>query len=459
MCKVVGTGEGFMLTQRSCDASQCLLCSRRGDEVLKRYVGDADLERPSGQDALSHVFKSPPASPTRTGVDHSVARDVPEHESSRLLEFLPELCGEGDLSGESSFRDHVVPQLSCNRRRETYEVRESTSDKRDKVIAKMDFRSAGGFFATATSCKELCIHNIADRGVGGGGGGQDESRETDSIDPRWVHRSSAKLSSLVWNNHSNMITVGDHYGELTRVDVETCHIVREVDEGNGSPVLDLKRNRHFDTMCLLTSTKSGTVKLWAEDLSDSLSITDETHTIPVCGVAFSPLNVNWIAMARSDSTVCVYDVRYVTAPLWTTNVGGSGSAVAHVDYCGDGDVVCSSLNDGISVWESQKVREGHLSMAKRPPLTFDSHQLTKHFVGLSVSEGDLIASGSEDGKAYVYSRTSRMPVTVCESLAGDKCVTAVEWIPKGQSSGPSLGLLVAQGSSIRRFEIDPPAAV
>ena len=103
----------------------------------------------------------------------------------------------GSPRGKLEFSDQLVPQSAVTERQECYRVRESDRDNRDKVIASMDFRSVGGFFASATSCKELCIHRLAQAE----GDGESFVAHRQSVDPRWVHRTSAKLSSLAWNNN------------------------------------------------------------------------------------------------------------------------------------------------------------------------------------------------------------------------------------------------------------------
>ena len=467
MCKRF-LGEGFMMNQRSCDSSACLICARPGNDApLKRYVDDSDLRPSTSRDALSHIFRS--LSPSQKEGERMVARMPALDSSTRGTKqggrsvtelYASSSGGENDHNpgsprGKLEFSDQLVPQSAVTERQECYRVRESDRDNRDKVIASMDFRSVGGFFASATSCKELCIHRLAQAE----GDGESFVAHRQSVDPRWVHRTSAKLSSLAWNNNANVITVGDHYGELTRVDVETCHILTETDEGSGTAVLDLKRNRHFGTTCLLTATKSGAVKLWTEDLSESLELTDEcVDRVPICGVAFSPVNPNWVAAARSDSVVTLYDIRHGAAPLWRRRMGGT-NAVAHLDHLASGDLVCSQLNEGISVWRrSGQGEDGKIEMARRMH-AYASHTQTKHFVGLSVSSRGFIATGSECGRAYVYGSRISEPVALCSSdpTLGDSGVTAVEWIPQDQCEGDSQGLLVAQGASINRFKIDIPA--
>ena len=460
-----------------CDSSNCLLCSRcvtEGGLIPLRYVQRDDLQPVPKPDVLSHLFKK----------EH---RQLP---ANMGLGPFPGVVGEEATTD----LDHVVPQTphTVTERMETYAAREGDRDRRDKVIAGMDFRSTGGYFATATSCKELCIHKLA-RGSEGKGKTTTTTifgwtlalhlaalpstsmlenstdaplslfvsltEDYDCVNPEWVHRTAAKLSALAWNNNSNIITVGDHCGELTRVDVETCHILTESDEGSYSPILDLKKNEYFNTSCLLTATKSGSVKFWSEDLRESLLVTDETHTIPVCGVAFSPINPNWIAMAKADSSFCVYDMRNVETPLVSTNVGADG-ACAHIDFCTNGDLVCSSLHAGVSVWEHSEVNLTRISL-RRKPAHFDVHSQTRHFVGLSVNDRDFVATGSEDGKAYIYHEHYPHPVAVCEDLGSPRqdatpCVTAVEWIPQDQCGEDAMSLLVASGSCISRFRVEVP---
>ena len=138
---------------------------------------------------------------------------------------------------------------------------------------------------------------------------------------------------------------------------------------------------------------------------------------------------------------------------------GGTNAVAHLDHLASGDLVCSQLNEGISVWRrSGQGEDGKIEMARRKH-AYASHTQTKHFVGLSVSSRGYIATGSECGRAYVYGSRISEPVALCSSdpTLGDSGVTAVEWIPQDQCEGDSQGLLVAQGASINRFKIDIPA--
>lgn len=446
---------------------------------MGKYVDTSALgsDFPPRPDAFSHLF------PLSSCGTEAGQKRKQSSSTQRLVTdlFAPDgdPYGAGPGSRGDICEERVVPEPTwVVEPRERYYAREYPSDKRDKVVAMMDFRSLGGFFAAATSAKEVCIHKL--RGIRNSGSDcEDEENgeeqellgSSSGYEPRWVHRTSAKLSALCWNNHSNAVTVGDHLGELTRVDVETCHILTEVDEGSATAVLDLKKNCFFGTGCVLTAAKGGDCRLWSEDLRDSLLVTPEGGGCgAACACSFSPTNPNWVAVAMADSTVSVYDVRNPGVAMWSAETGmGGGNAAAHLDYCANGDLVCSTLSEGIAVWGASGWRR-----------TYKDHTQMKRFVGMAArggERGDLVATGSEDGKAYVYDCKSgaASAVAVCQYATGsaplsevpslESCcqskeagVTAVSWIPGDLTEGSSAGLLVARGASILRFQIDQPSS-
>jgi len=484
---------------RECDSSKCLLCSRRPGDP-ERYVDNSDLPTFQYPDVLEGLVvrygvtgKKRTAAESHSAACYPCPRTSEEETDVSLEQIVPQQCGDNDaaifttttttgrLSKISSQKDLLVPDVVpavSGAKKESYLARESNRDLRDKVISSIDFRRGGEFFSTATTCKEICIHKI-DPSTSGS--------STGSIDPRWVHRAPSKLSKIVWNNNSNVVTVGDFDGQLTPVDVETGHIIAEIDEKSNSAILDLKRNKHFHTNCLLTASKSGAVKLWSEDLHSFMPIVKGSSSggggVPVCSVSFNPLNANLVATALANSMLCVYDIRNCEVPIYTTDNVARENPVAHIEYCSRGDLVCSTLNSEISKWENDVLhhkrgrRENNnlvsLQLQKKGQ-SFRGHKLTKHFVGLSVNHRDFIATGSEDGKAYVYHDKFRScsPVAVCDVAASDptctsSCcnpsphahvtpiTTAVEWIPSStESDSGTMGLLVASGMKIDRFEFN-----
>jgi len=500
---------------RECDSSKCLLCSRRPGDP-ERYVDNSDLPTTQYPDVLEGLVMRNGSGQLGSNANkkRTAAECYPCTSEDVSLEQIVPQQGERDfttggrLSKIPSQKDLLVPQMrsACVLRKESYMARESNRDLRDKVISSIDFRRGGEYFATATTCKEICIHKLESSGCGGSESGKGKGSQEDTvkngesisastttcsmssspIDPRWVHRAPSKLSSLVWNNNSNKVTVGDFEGQLTRVDVETGHIIEEVDEKSNSAILDLKRNKYFNTNCLLTASKSGAVKLWSEDLHSYMPIVSESNSVPVCSVAFNPFNANLVATALSNSMLCVYDIRNCEVPIYTTDVARE-NPVAHIEYCSNGDLVCSTLNNEITKWErdSQNKRslvtsgaENFVSLQlQKKCASFLGHKLTRHFVGLSVNHRDFIATGSEDGKAYIYHERSASPVAICDvsgcsptsscyssgsgnishaSTKQNPITTAVEWIPSPENheGGETMSLLVAAGMKVDRFELN-----
>jgi len=481
---------------RSCDSSNCLLCCKqllngRVEGYIEKVCDSIAQAVKEKDDVLSYAFTSKRGTSSGVGGNEnekekdgaSVSTSGPAAAEAAAAVELSAWSGTTSRSSTESF-DQMVPQHGDNfefraarrssssdnllnsssvvpdcvgaERKEAYMARETCSGTSDKVISSIDFRFDATHFGCATTCKELCIYKL------------DCGDASTRIDPICVHKTAAKLSSLVWNNNSNLCTVGDHYGEMTRIDVETGHILEEIEEGSGTPILDLKRNKYFGTSCMLTATKSGSVKLWSGDLMDSMHITHDTSCVPVCSVAFSPVNPNHVALALADATFCIYDIRNVDSGPFCKNNVGSDNPVAHIDYCSNGDVVCSTLRNGITVWGETGHQVGNGSLKRSSSMTlwkkcsFGGHTQKRHFVGLAINESDLIATGSEDDKAYIYSRDSMNAIAVCE---GDKAysptsasgrlspVTAVEWIPHYSPGVQSRGLLVASGISIKRFDV------
>ena len=199
MCKRF-LGEGFMMNQRSCDSSACLICARPGNDApLKRYVDDSDLRPSTSRDALSHIFRS--LSPSQKEGERMVARMPALDSSTRGTKqggrsvtelYASSSGGENDHNpgsprGKLEFSDQLVPQSAVTERQECYRVRESDRDNRDKVIASMAL-VRGRLFATPRA-------RSSGPGLAQAEGGGEFQAHRQSADPRWVHR---PRPSLCW---------------------------------------------------------------------------------------------------------------------------------------------------------------------------------------------------------------------------------------------------------------------
>lgn len=430
---------------QSCDSASCLICGGKHDESAHRafercdaYCSTCPKEGEHREGNLEDIYNF---SDDRRSSGHAAGG----HEERVVPElFKVHGCSPLNLGGSGKpFSIEDVMQ-GCGipfNERETYRCKEHKKDSRLKLISGLDFKRGTDFLASVSTSKEVCVFRLNTNACEGSLG--------DVHDPMWTHRLAGRPCCACWNNESTVVSVGDNEGVVTQVEVESGHIFCEKDIiTNGKPVLDLTRQRNFSSTCLLSAGGDGSVRLWSRDLCNGLDIIGEGKrgSVPACAVAFSPVDPYKIAVALSSSEVLSFDVRHPEKPLSSFLVGSCPTA--HLEYLENGDLVCSNLNSEISVWAAKHLDAGGNDVVYTKRKVCRGHRQTKNFVGLS-TQRNLIATGSEDGNAYVYRVDSEKPVA---TVPTSSLVTEVHWVPQEVCSDKP-NLIVATGEGLRRYEL------
>lgn len=370
------------------------------------------------------------------------------------MKLLTEGSGSAKLLSHRSIshsRERLVPDLAddapdtstpgqlCCYKGESYFAQEDELDSRDKHISGIDFRSNSNFFAASTTRKEVFIFKLK------------HESDPSNLMPIGQHRLHSRPVSLAWNRNSNVITLGDHEGQLTQIDGHTGHILVERDSDNGKPIWCIAKHKDPTIDTLVAAAEDGSVNLWSNDLSSSIKIKDPmVSAVPACTVAFSTQNMHELSVGFSNSEVHVMDLRYLERPVAMLPIS-KGRPVAHVEYLNSGSIACSSLGSEIHLWHRSSV--DYMKYACKSIKMWSGHLQERCFTGLSVNEKDFIASGSEDGRIFIYNEESKNPLVVYPSVSTTK-VASVKWVPaENDCSSSSNTLLMTSENCIQRCSV------
>ncbi|KAL7507096.1 hypothetical protein ACHAXN_004299 [Cyclotella atomus] len=184
---------------------------------------------------------------------------------------------------------------------------------------------------------------------------------------------------------------------------------------NFSPVSDLLASGSFDS----------TVKLW-DVRSGSCVSTLPAHSDPVTSVVFN-YDGTCIASASHDGLARVWDVS--TGECLKTVVGeesSEGVAVGCVEFSPNGKYLLSGTLDGrVRLWDlvGGKWSEERSKRRGKCLKTYCSHKNTSFCMFSTFStanpQRNLVISGSEDGKVYLYDLQSRMVRQTLDGHDGD----------------------------------------
>ncbi|POM75267.1 Methylosome protein 50 [Phytophthora palmivora] len=221
---------------------------------------------------------------------------------------------------------------------------------------------------------------------------------------------------------------------------------------------------------LATCSWDLTVKLWDVAAMDKTIATFDGHTDLIWGVAMNPAHAHLLCSASQDTTVQVWDAR---RPQSAALAVSTLLPALSVDWHPKQPTVFSvGLEDGMVC--TFDVRSPHTPLARR-----ETHRAAVHVVKYSPFHDDLLATGGDDGKAYVtadsFSSDRTASSGICELLVGEEntaphhdYVRALDWFQLAStspSSAEKFDTVLATGSwdkSVHTWSIDDhtsPAAV
>uniref|UniRef100_A0A061S8J7 E3 ubiquitin-protein ligase RFWD2 n=1 Tax=Tetraselmis sp. GSL018 TaxID=582737 RepID=A0A061S8J7_9CHLO len=433
----------------SCDSSSCTLCHRRSfvdcvsDGQRKRSLSDSRF-RPSYIDTVSDVRAAKACHGT---LSHSRSegdllslqdRKVPDvtqpedqfEAHKRLRRSYGDWLRKYDsvlsdqrwgVELESAAKHTMSPvraQFSevCSLLPPSGSLRGEQRSSSKHVVQEMKVHASGRVLATATRAKQVCLYQLVDA-----------LQHTSGSDPQiqspcMVHQMPSRVCSLSWSPYSHgLLTMGDHEGVLWQKDSETGHIVNEIDDHVGEKVWSVSHSQHKPHL-IAASAGDSCVRLWDTSMGvSSCGVISTGRSVPVCSVAFSPHREHSLAMASADHSVYLYDIRRLDEPQMVLK--HHKRPVSYVLFGDASRMVSSSIDGTVALWEG-------LDGANGPHVvrSFRDHVNRKNFTGLSVHSEQLIACGSEDGKAYAYFPSWDRHVASTGSGGSCGFVTSVQWL-------------------------------
>ncbi|KAL4162220.1 hypothetical protein PRNP1_002767 [Phytophthora ramorum] len=219
-----------------------------------------------------------------------------------------------------------------------------------------------------------------------------------------------------------------------------------------------------DNTQLATCSWDFTVKLWDIAEMDKTVATFDGHTDLIWAVAMNPIHAHLLCSASQDTTVQVWDAR---RPQSAALAVSTRLPALSVDWHPKQPTVFAvGLEDGMVC--TFDVRSPHTPLARR-----ETHTAAVHVVKYSPYHDDLLATGGDDGKAYVTTDSfSSSRAADSELLVGGEktaphrdYVRALDWFQLASTSPNSttkqFDTMLASGSwdkSVHMWNIDEYAA-
>ncbi|TDH74008.1 hypothetical protein CCR75_003309 [Bremia lactucae] len=285
------------------------------------------------------------------------------------------------------------------------------------------------------------------------------------------------VASLAWcSSEGNVIALGCDDGDVRLASLSTDSTLSFVPFGASSnddakitgwghdDVVTGVSVSQIDKNQLATSSWDLTVKLWDITTMDQTIATFDGHTDLIWGVAMNPTHAPVLCSASQDSTVQVWDARHPqSAALMVSTLLPALSVDWHPKQA---TIFSVGLEDGgVYIFD---VRSPRMPLVRRKP-----HRAAVHVVKYSPYHNDLLATGGDDGKAFVIFNSCAIDHKEGfgvrelrgkddDSFAHRDYVRALEWFQNESLSPNSDEAILFTGAwdkTIREWNIDSLATL
>ncbi|KAJ2775910.1 hypothetical protein IWQ57_000067 [Coemansia nantahalensis] len=372
-------------------------------------------------------------------------RRVSEHYNDlEAYYFDMRMRGVGE-EGLGEFMETLTTVSRYERFRQVATLRYGDSTASTAIVASIEFDRDEEIFAVAGVARKIKIYDYTNvmqqaeawgdyssgkahlRRPGQAGGRQEWwSREGDGAEdepaaamstmmqyPAAEYTNRSKISCLSFNPYIKaQLACSDYDGTVSLWDV-----------GAGTPTMSLGEHEkrawsldfsHADPTRLCSGSDDGKVKIWTTNRRSSvLTIEGKAN---VCCVRFNPLHGNILSFGSADHNVHCFDLRAPKQPLCVLR--GHRKAVSYTRFLTPDEIISASTDSSLKLWNMR---------TQECIRTYTGHANEKNFVGLTISNGEWIACGSENNTMYAYHRNLSHPA-VTHRFGNCNPVTGVEQV-------------------------------
>ncbi|RZF41135.1 hypothetical protein LSTR_LSTR010787 [Laodelphax striatellus] len=281
-------------------------------------------------------------------------------------------------SGLDVFRENLVKFSRYNSLRPLATLNYSTDIfNNSTIVSSIEFDKDNELFAIAGVTKRI---KVFDYGA--------VIRDTVDVHYPCIEMiSNSKISCISWNSyHKATLASSDYEGTVTVWDASIGQRTKTFQE-HQKRCWSVDFN-DVDTRLIASGSDDAKVKLWSLNMEHSVASLEAKAN--VCCVKFNPRSSCHLAFGSADHCVHYYDLRNMKEAL--TIFKGHRKAVSYVKFLNREEIVSASTDSQLKMWN---VNNPHCLRS------FVGHINDKNFVGLA-TDGDYIASGSENNSLYVY---------------------------------------------------------
>ncbi|GMT04175.1 hypothetical protein PENTCL1PPCAC_26349, partial [Pristionchus entomophagus] len=218
----------------------------------------------------------------------------------------------------------------------------------------------------------------------------------------------SKLSGLAWcKTDAQNLVMTEYDGVAVLYDVHENKDIRRYKDHNRR-IWDVTFHHNIAERKFATCGDDG--KVFVYKTTGALPIQSIDVDFSATSLEFSPWDENQLAVAVSDATVNIYDIRHTRHTFM--QLRGHKKAVSYVRYldCGAGNkrLLSAAIDSSIQMWD--------MSMGKwKCERTFKGHVNEKNFTGLTTN-GQYFVTGSEGNDIVLYHQLFSKPMATTNFL-------------------------------------------